>query len=189
MDRRNFLKASGWTLLGLAAAETIPGCAKLGDRDSLPGDLKKGFPSLKDLKVFWGDVHNHCNVTYGHGDLSDALAAAEQQLDFVSVTPHALWPDIPGENDPRLNWVIGYHTEAFRRLRAGGYDKYLAAVRAANRPGEFLTFPSYECQSTAITWRCSTASTPRWSSAPRFPTSRRGSKSTTATLRPTTWAI
>ena len=98
MDRRNFLKASGWTLLGLAAAETIPGCAKLGDRDSLPGDLKKGFPSLKDLKVFWGDVHNHCNVTYGHGDLSDALAAAEQQLDFVSVTPHALWPDIPGEN-------------------------------------------------------------------------------------------
>ena len=147
MDRRNFLKASGWTLLGLAAAETIPGCAKLGDRDSLPGDLKKGFPSLKDLKVFWGDVHNHCNVTYGHGDLSDALAAAEQQLDFVSVTPHALWPDIPGENDPRLNWVIGYHTEAFRRLRAGGYDKYLAAVRAANRPGEFLTFPSYECHS------------------------------------------
>ena len=135
MDRRNFLKASGWTLLGLAAAETIPGCAKLGDRDSLPGDLKKGFPSLKGLKVFWGDVHNHCNVTYGHGDLSDALAAAEQQLDFVSVTPHALWPDIPGENDPRLNWVIGYHTEAFRRLRAGGYDKYLAAVRAANRPG------------------------------------------------------
>ena len=147
MDRRNFLKASGWTLLGLAAAETIPGCAKLGDRDSLPGDLKKGFPSLKGLKVFWGDVHNHCNVTYGHGDLSDALAAAEQQLDFVSVTPHALWPDIPGENDPRLNWVIGYHTEAFRRLRAGGYDKYLAAVRAANRPGEFLTFPSYECHS------------------------------------------
>lgn len=49
------------------------------------------------------------------------------------MTPHALWPDIPGENDPRLNWVIGYHTEAFRRLRAGGYDKYLAAVRAANR--------------------------------------------------------
>lgn len=97
MDRRDFLKASGWTLLGLAAAGTIPGCAKLGDKDSLPDKLKKGFPSLKDLKVFWGDLHNHCNVTYGHGDLSDALAAAGQQLDFVSVTPHALWPDIPGE--------------------------------------------------------------------------------------------
>ena len=46
MDRRDFLKASGWTLLGLAAAGTLPGCARSGGRDSLPGNLKKGFPSL-----------------------------------------------------------------------------------------------------------------------------------------------
>ena len=63
------------------------------------------------------------------------------------MTPHALWPDIPGENDPRLNWVIGYHTEAFKCLRRGGYAKYLKAVKEADRPGEFLTFPSYECHS------------------------------------------
>lgn len=147
MDRREFLKTSGWSLLGLAAVSALPACARLGDSDALPDEVKRRMPSLKDLKVYWGDVHNHCNVTYGHGDLSDALAAAREQLDFVSVTPHALWPDIPGENDPRLDWVIGYHTEAFRRLRRGGYDKYLKAVEAADRPGEFLTFPSYECHS------------------------------------------
>lgn len=147
MDRREFLKTSGWTLLGLAAVNALPGCTHLGDGESLPDDVKGSFPSLRDLKVFWGDVHNHCNVTYGHGDLSDALAAAEQQLDFVSVTPHALWPDIPGENDPRLNWVIGYHTAAFRRLREGGYEKYRRMIEAANRPGKFLTFVSYECHS------------------------------------------
>lgn len=148
MDRREFLKTSGWSLLGLAAVSAVPGCtAFTGDKNSLPDHVKKGFPSLRDMKVFWGDVHNHCNVTYGHGDLKDALDAAGQQLDFVSVTPHALWPDIPGENDPRLGWVIGYHTEAFRRLRRGGYAKYLKAIEAADRPGEFLTFPSYECHS------------------------------------------
>ncbi len=148
MDRREFLKTSGWSLLGLAAVSAVPACARLGrDSESLPDEVKRKMPSLKDLKVYWGDVHNHCNVTYGHGDLSDALAAAAEQLDFVSVTPHALWPDIPGEDDPRLNWVIGYHTEAFKRLRRGGYAKYLKAVKEANRPGEFLTFPSYECHS------------------------------------------
>ncbi len=148
MDRREFLKTSGWSLLGLAAVSAIPGCTTFaGNNDRLPEYLKNGYPSLRDLKVFWGDVHNHCNVTYGHGDLADALAAAEQQLDFASVTPHALWPDIPGADDPRLNWVIGYHTEAFKRLRRGGYDKYLRAMKAADRPGRFLTFLSYECHS------------------------------------------
>ncbi|MDE5661326.1 MAG: Tat pathway signal sequence, partial [Muribaculaceae bacterium] len=112
MDRRKFLKTSGWSLLGLAAASSVTSCVKaLGDssRDSLPADLKNNMPRLDDFNMFIGDIHNHCNVTYGHGDLADAIAAAEQQLDFASITPHALWPDIPGADDPRLGWVIGYH--------------------------------------------------------------------------------
>lgn len=146
MDRRTFLQASGWSLAGLAAIGTLPGCAK-GD-EALPAALKgRKMPSLKDLKVFWGDVHNHCNVTYGHGDLDDAIAAAKQQLDFFSVTPHAMWPDIPGEGDPRLEWVIGYHTEAFARLRNGGYDVYLEKMKQADEPGKCISFPSYECHS------------------------------------------
>ena len=146
MDRREFLKRSGWGLLGLAASGSLLSCvSKLGEKS--PEALRKTLASLRDVKILWGDIHNHCNVTYGHGELEDALAAAREQLDFVSVTPHALWPDIPGENDPRLNWVIGYHTEAFKRLRAGGWDRYVKRLKEANDPQKFLTFLSYECHS------------------------------------------
>lgn len=148
MDRRKFLINSGWTLLGVAALGTgASAFARRNDTDALPDDIKRAMPSMRDFRVFWGDVHNHCNVTYGHGDLADALAAAAEQLDFASVTPHALWPDIPGADDPRLAWVIDYHTDAFRRLREGGYEKYRRAMEAANQPGKFLSFVSYECHS------------------------------------------
>jgi len=151
MDRRDFLKKSGWAALGLAASGTLfnlAGCTRGGNRLApLPDELKKSFPDLRGMKVFWGDVHNHCNVTYGHGDLDDALAAAREQLDFVSVTPHAMWPDIPGRNDPRLEWVIDYHENAFKRLRRGGWGKYVARMKECNDPGKFLTFISYECHS------------------------------------------
>jgi hypothetical protein len=86
-------------------------------------------------------------VTYGHGDLVDALAAAREQLDFCSVTPHAMWPDIPHYDDPGMQWVINYHLDAFRRLREGGYDKYVQMLREWNDPERFLTFASYECHS------------------------------------------
>ena len=49
------------------------------------------MPSASNLKMYWGDLHNHCNITYGHGDMRDAFEAAKGQLDFVSVTPHAMW--------------------------------------------------------------------------------------------------
>lgn len=142
MDRRKFLQVSGWSFLGLAASGSLlEGCT--------PGSkgAKKIMPSPSQLKMFWGDLHNHCNITYGHGDMRDAFEAARQQLDFVSVTPHAMWPDIPGKGDERLSWVIDYHTDAFKRLRAGGYDKYVAMTNEYNKEGEFLTFIGYEAHS------------------------------------------
>jgi hypothetical protein len=153
MDRRDFLKVSGWTAVGLAASGTLIGCVggKTGDISGngtkMPESARNRLKDIGKLGLKWGDVHNHCNVTYGHGDLVDALAAAREQLDFCSVTPHAMWPDIPGENDPRLNWVIGYHTSAFKRLRAGGWEKYVDMVKKWNDPKSFLTFISYECHS------------------------------------------
>lgn len=99
------------------------------------------------LNIYFGDIHNHCNLTYGHGDMRDAFEAAKQQLDFVSVTPHAMWPDMPGKDAPRLAWVIDYHIGAFKRLRQGGWEKYVAMTNEYNQDGKFVTFLSYECHS------------------------------------------
>lgn len=142
MDRRKFLKNTGWSFLGLAASGSLLGACAPGSKEA-----KKVVPSPHNLKMYWGDLHNHCNLTYGHGDMRAAFEAAKTQLDFVSVTPHAMWPDIPGANDPRLKWVIDYHTGAFKRLREGGYQKYVAMNKEYNKEGEFLTFVGYEAHS------------------------------------------
>ncbi len=115
-------------------------------------DTRKGLeilPPPRDLKMFWGDLHNHCNLTYGHGDMMSAFEAAKEQLDFVSITPHAMWEDIPGRDDPRLRWVIDYHTKAFKKLRAGKWDDYVKMTNEYNQENEFLTFLSYECHDMA----------------------------------------
>ena len=56
MDRREFIQASGWSLLGLAATGSLlHGCTS-GSREA-----KKIMPSASDYRIFWGDLHNHCN--------------------------------------------------------------------------------------------------------------------------------
>ncbi len=144
MNRRKFIKSAGVTLAGIAAGGSL-----LQNTANAMTKANKEIPLGADnnMKVYWGDIHNHCNLTYGHGGMKEAFEAAKGQLDFVSVTPHAMWPDIPGKNDPRLEWVIEYHESAFRRLRAGGWDKYVKMTNEYNKENEFLTFLSYECHS------------------------------------------
>ena len=144
MNRRKFIKNTGWTFVGLAATGSLlQGCQPKSK------EAKKIMPSPHELKLYWGDIHNHCNLTYGHGDMKDAFEAAREQLDFVSVTPHAMWEDIPGRNDMRLQWVIDYHTKSFDALRAGKWDEYVKMTSEYNKENEFLTFLSYECHDMA----------------------------------------
>lgn len=140
MNRRKFIQYSGMTFAGIAASGGIFHACENKNKNN-----RLSSPDKDNMKLFWGDIHNHCNITYGHGDIIDAFEAARQQLDFVSVTPHAMWPDIPGKGDPRLEWVIEYHEKAFEKLRKGGWDDYVKISNKYNRDGEFLTFLSYEC--------------------------------------------
>ncbi len=75
MDRRRFLKTTGWSFLGIAASGSLLEACTPGSKES-----KKIMPSASDYKMFWGDLHNHCNITYGHGDMRDAFEAANSTL-------------------------------------------------------------------------------------------------------------
>jgi hypothetical protein len=47
------------------------------------------------MNIYWGDLHNHCGISYGFGSLENALLAAKGQLDFCAIIGHASWADMP----------------------------------------------------------------------------------------------
>ena len=91
-------------------------------------------------KLFWGDLHSHCGVSYGHGTAEQALARARQQLDFCSVTGHAFWPDMPSDRSIYAD-IIDYHREGFARL-ATYWDELLQQHAKATEPASFIALPS-----------------------------------------------
>lgn len=95
--------------------------------------------------VYYGDLHNHCAVGYGHGTLEDAFTNARMQLDFASVTVHGYWPDMPTENG-RLADAVEYHKKGFARTREA-WPRVQQIVDGAHEPDRFVTFLAYEWHS------------------------------------------
>ena len=110
------------------------------------------LPGYEGLSPRYGDLHNHCALSYGAGSPEDALRNARLQLDFVSLTVHGAWPDVP-RDDPGLAYLVAYHERGFERAREGWSD-YLALTDAADEPGRFVTLPSFEWHSMAYGDHC-----------------------------------
>jgi hypothetical protein len=98
------------------------------------------------LRPLYGDIHNHCDLSYGHGRFSDALSRAALQLDFLSITGHAHWPDMPVD-DPSVAHIVDFHVKGFARLRER-WPEHFAELARANSDG-FVVFPGYEIHSSA----------------------------------------
>ncbi len=96
-------------------------------------------------RLFWGDLHSHCSISYGLGTVEQSLERARQQLDFCSITGHAFWPDMPTDR-ARYGEIIDYHDEGFARL-ARNWDELLKQQAQGSHDGEFLALPSYEWHS------------------------------------------
>jgi hypothetical protein len=102
-------------------------------------------PAYQDLHVYHGDLHNHCNISYGHGGLEEAYANARLQLDFASVTGHAHWPDMPPA-EGRLKYLVEYHRRGFERLESF-WDRVQETTEGFHEPHRFVSFLSFEWHS------------------------------------------
>ena len=97
--------------------------------------------------IYWGDLHSHCNMSYAYGSLERAYTVARQQLDFCSVTGHALWPDMPADRN-QYGHIIDYHSKGFAKLQ-GNWPEFCRITGLFHDPGSFVAFPSYEWHSIA----------------------------------------
>lgn len=97
------------------------------------------------LHPYFGDLHNHCDISYGRGSMDEAWANARLQLDFASVTGHAWWPDLP-PREGRLAYLVDYHQRGFDHL-ASVWDEVQAKTAAAHEDGRFVSFLSFEWHS------------------------------------------
>jgi hypothetical protein len=98
------------------------------------------------MKIFWGDLHNHCGISYGFGSLAHALENAAAQLDFCGVTGHAMWPDMPEANTDTAD-IVAFHNKGFTRLK-NSWENVRETINMANRDGSFVTFQTYEMHSS-----------------------------------------
>lgn len=111
---------------------------RLPDR-LIPGAAQRG------IRPYYGDLHNHCALSYGHGSLETALSQAKRQLDVVSITGHAWWPDMP-ERTPDNAEGLDYHIEGFARL-ARLWPGHFRTLADYAEPGRFTVYPGYEMHS------------------------------------------
>jgi hypothetical protein len=92
-------------------------------------------------KIFWGDIHNHCNVGYAKGSLERAYDIAESHLDFYCFTPHSQWHDKPVDS------TFDRFTDGFEVTRQQ-WDKVKRYANEFYRPGDFVSFIGYEWHSS-----------------------------------------
>ena len=97
-------------------------------------------------KLYWGDLHCHCGVSYGTGSLESALRQAREHLDFCSVVGHAAWHDMPTDRQ-KYAWIIDVHTKGFARC-AENWPRMRAAIAEHDDPGRFVPILGYEWHST-----------------------------------------
>lgn len=97
------------------------------------------------MKLLWGDLHNHCGISYGVGSLENALENAAAHLDFCGITGHAMWPDMYERNEDTA-FIVDFHRKGFQKL-LDGWSEVQRTVNSYNS-ADLVTFQTYEMHSS-----------------------------------------
>lgn len=102
---------------------------------------------FSDKQIYWGDLHNHCDVGYAKGSLERAYDIAQSHLDFYCFTPHSQWHDQPDSSN------FNSFRAAYQRVNKdwGKIKKY---ANDYYTPGKFVTFIGYEWHSSMYGDNC-----------------------------------
>ena len=96
-------------------------------------------------KIYWGDLHSHCSISYGEGKLESAIQRAAQQLDFCSITGHAFWHDMNQLSNKYVD-IKKYHKKGFLKLKKN-WPKIIDNLKKFEKKYTINIFPSYEWHS------------------------------------------
>ncbi len=97
--------------------------------------------NYEQKNIYWGDIHNHCNVGYAQGSLERAYDIAQSHLDFYCFTPHSQWHDQPEISN------LKRFTEGFEYVKQN-WGKVKQYANEAYLPGTFVSFIGYEWHSS-----------------------------------------
>jgi len=99
--------------------------------------------SYESKNIYWGDIHNHCNIGYAQGSLERAYDIAQSHLDFYCFTPHTQWFDHP-ETSNLKRFHEGFEVAKQNWFKVKQYANEFYA------PGEFVSFIGYEWHSSVV---------------------------------------
>jgi hypothetical protein len=100
-----------------------------------------GEDEFEKKNIYWGDIHNHCNIGYARGSLERAYDIAQSHLDFYCFTPHSQWHDKPASSN------FDRFTEGFEITRQN-WEKIKQYANETYTPGKFVSFIGYEWHSS-----------------------------------------
>lgn len=142
MNRRKFIRGAA----GVVGLTAVGGNSLKSHADTVNQYEKKANP----YKLFWGDMHCHCGISYAKGSLVDAFEAAqEQRLDFCAIVGHSSWHDTPRDKEhmDRIKEYIVIHDEGYKKLE-NLWPEIKKLTREVRKPGKFIPFLAFEWHST-----------------------------------------